>query len=175
MTPPTVYADWVEALDAFRAGDHDVIVALERGSLPLQEGVVERLLKRVSAAFSGRLAFALERLEREVGAGSGSERVTRALTALRRHVDGLHRLGRVPMLPAEFGARLVNALRETLADLDRELTKASQSTGDGAFALCVRHARIGSWLDDASGPVNAEPVIPAGPTGQRRARRTVIL
>lgn len=180
MRIPDTYADWVQCLEALKAGgqDDEILRSMEQGTVEWTAGVAEKLTQRMSDVLELRLKQASQQMNTEfTRARVPDSDVVRALMNARRRYALMKRFVSIPAFPEQVRRTMSEVLHAYVKDTQAALEESAKHDRTGHLRMLIKN---NSLLGYEQVETSMEPAPPAlipnpAPAGTNLRRRRVIL
>jgi hypothetical protein len=174
-SPPSTYAEWVDLMHAFEAGEQDdvVIDVLRNARVVLSAGMGERLYRRLADVFDLRVRRISAALQKRLDRGSDSVAFGAAIAAARQELGVLARFAAAPCWPPDAAKMMRDGLddfaRKTHDALEESARKRERFDQGVQLSLVRRTPLSVPWPETGSphAAALANAPAPAG-AGSRR-------
>ena len=174
-SPPSTYAEWVDAIHVFEGGEQDDrVVALLAGTrVVLSAGMGERLYRRIVDVFELRVRRISTSLQHRLDRGTDAVAFGAAMVAARKDLAALARFAAAPCWPADAAAMMRDSLdgfaRKTHDALEESARKRERFDQGVQLSLVRKTPLAVPWPQPGSPPEHrTHGGVPPPPAGAAR-------
>jgi len=148
MQAPSIYSEWVEALDMLKAktDDDTVLRALRGGTIEWQSGVAERFAKKLTDAINARMNAATDKFQRDMNNARGHEgHIVQALLALRKEMSFLSQAINLPAIPEKDRSQYYKLVLKQADNIQTSLEDSAKKDRTGKMSSIVRNHKVNNF------------------------------
>ena len=120
------YSEITNLLNRFQAGEDGVILDLENTLCDLNSQVAQRLIERMSQAMNERLKVSQD-LFCKVLVNNDQSAISLELASLKKRLQMISRLTRLPFLPPQVSEMMQNKFSEVCREIEQSLKRNTKS------------------------------------------------
>lgn len=169
MTVPRTYAEWLNLLDRFKAGENDALSAMQLGTIEWTSVVADRWTQHIVDCLNTRLQSLSDQLQRSLNRAAGDHlAIGNSMLLARRGLEPLRAFVALPAIPQNVHAFLAPNLEMWAEETQRSLER---------HASLVRHDQGRLLKTIREHPLNVKSVtiptatsqgsMPQAPKGRR--------
>lgn len=148
ILPPQTYSEWIKALEALKEkeNDHEVLLAMQQGTIEWQSGVAERFIKQLTNTVNLRLNMASDQFQRSIKNANGQENLLiQALLVLRKELSFLFSIMNLSAIPEQERKVCCGLVQQQADHIQQSLESSAHQDRTGRMVSIIRNHKVNAF------------------------------